>query len=164
MKPVVAINSPCPESWEKMNPEEKGRFCDQCCKVVVDFTKMSNTDIAGYLQKHAEQKTCGRFRTEQVAQLPAKRFRFSFSIQRFAAAVVLAFGSFLFTSCSGTKPHDREIMGDIAYIPDTTIRHQQKQVDTVHQKHVMGKPSVCVIPEDTNMILGEVQYVPEDNR
>lgn len=146
-----------------MNPEEQGRFCDQCCKVVVDFTKMSNNAIATYLQKNAEQKTCGRFRTEQVAQLPKKKFRFSFNVQRFAAAVLIAFGSFLFTGCSSTKPHDPEIMGDIAYVPDTTIRHQQQPVDTATEKHVMGKPSVCA-PVDTNenMILGEIMYVPED--
>lgn len=166
MKPVVAINTPCHESWEKMNPEEQGRFCEQCCKVVVDFTKMSNNAIAGYLQRHAEQKTCGRFRAEQVAQLPEKRFRFSFSIQRFAAAVFLAFGAFLFSSC-GPKPTHHEVMGDIAYVPDTTIKHQQQQVDTAHQrpeKHVMGKPAVCPVPDDQNMMLGEVMYVPEEGQ
>lgn len=162
MKPVVAINKPCPESWEKMNPEEQGRFCDQCCKVVVDFTKMSNNAIATYLQNHTEQKTCGRFKVDQVAKLPAKRIRFSFNIQRFAAAVLLAFGTFLFSSCGGIKPNDHEVMGDVAYIPDTTIKNQHQQVDTLNGRHVMGKPQViCVIPEDTSMILGEIEYVPE---
>ncbi len=165
MKPVVAINTPCPESWEKMNPEEQGRFCDQCCKVVVDFTQMSNTAIASYLQKHAEQKTCGRFNVEQVAQLPAKRIRFSFNIQKFAAAILLAFGTFLFASCGSIKPKDHEVMGDVAYIPDTTIRNQTQQVDTIRQQHVMGKPQpICVVPEDTNMILGEIQYIPQDEK
>ena len=161
MKPVVAINKPCPESWEKMNPEEKGRFCDQCCKVVVDFTKMSNNAIAKYLQQNAEQKTCGRFRVEQVASLPAKRIRFNFNIKRFAAAILLAFGSFLFTSCE-PKPRHHEVMGDVAYVPDTTIKNQQPVDTTV--KHVMGKPqSVCVIPENdsTSMIMGDVSYIPE---
>jgi hypothetical protein len=165
MKPVVAINDPCRESWEKMNPEEQGRFCDQCCKVVVDFTKMSNKAIAAYLQHHTEQKTCGRFRTEQVAQLPAKKFRFSFSVQRFAAAVLLAFGSFLFSSCSGVKPHNPEIMGDVSYVaPDTTIRNQAQQTDTLREQHVMGKPVCVPAPDDQNMILGEVMYVPEENQ
>jgi hypothetical protein len=163
MKPVVAINKPCPESWEKMNPEEQGRFCDQCCKVVVDFTKMSNNAIAKYLQNHAEQKTCGRFKVDQVAKLPSKRIRFSFSIQRFAAAILLAFGTFLFSSCGGIKPKDHEVMGDVSYIPDTTIKNQMQQVDTLKQKHVMGKPQmICVIPEDTNMILGEIEYIPNE--
>lgn len=163
MKPVVAINKPCPESWEKMNPEEQGRFCDQCCKVVVDFTKMSNNAIATYLQSHAEQKTCGRFKVEQVSKLPAKRIRFSFNIQKFAAAILLAFGTFLFSSCGGIKPHDHEVMGDVAYIPDTTIKNQSVKVDTLSGKHVMGKAQmICVEPQDTNMMLGEVQYIPNE--
>lgn len=162
MKPVVAINDPCHESWEKMNPQEQGRHCDQCCKMVVDFTKMSNKTIAKYLEQRTEQKVCGRFKVGQVATLPKSRIRFSFNIQRFAAAVFIAFGSFLFASCSGTKPHDPEIMGDIAYIPDTTIRHQQPDTTT---KHLTGKPDViCVEPEDTSMIMGDITYYPEEQQ
>jgi hypothetical protein len=98
---------------------------------------------------------------EQVAKLPAKKIRFSFNIQRFAAALLLAFGTFLFSSCGGVKPHDHEVMGDVAYIPDTTIKNQTQQVDTLKEKHVMGKPSICVKPDTTEpMILGEVMYVP----
>lgn len=126
MKPVVAINNPCHESWEKMNPEEQGRHCDQCCKIVVDFTKMSNKAIAKYLEQRREQKVCGRFKAEQVATLPKVKVRFNFNIQRFAAAVFLAFGAFLFASCSSSKPREHEVMGDVAYIPDTTVKYQRQ--------------------------------------
>jgi len=163
MKPVVAINEPCHESWEKMSPEQQGRFCDKCCKVVVDFTKMSNNAIAKYLQQHSEQKTCGRFKVEQVAKLPAKRIRFSFNIQRFAAAVLLAFGTFLFSSCGGVKPREHEVMGDVAYEPDTTIKHKVQQVDTLTEQHVLGKPSVCEKPanDSTTILIGDVEYIPD---
>jgi len=160
-KPVVAINEPCHESWEKMNPEDQGRHCDQCCKIVVDFTKMSNKAIAKYLEQRTEQKVCGRFKVEQVSSLPKSRIRFSFSIQRFAAAVFIAFGSFLFASCSSSKPHEHEVMGDVAYIPDTTVKHQQN-IDTT-TKHLMGKPQmICVEPQDTNFVMGGVSYDPEE--
>ncbi len=114
-----------------MNPDEKGRMCDQCCKVVVDFTKMSNKGISDYLKVRTEEKVCGRFKTEQVAALPKHRIRFSFEIKRFAAALFLAFGSFLFASCSSMKPHDPEIMGDVAYIPDSTEIANQKHNDSL---------------------------------
>lgn len=161
MKPVVAINDPCHESWDNMNPQEQGRHCDQCCKIVVDFTKMSNKTIAKYLEQRREQKVCGRFKADQVASFPKSRIRFTFNVQRFAAAVFIAFGSFLFASCSSMKPHEPEIMGDVAYIPDTTVKHQQI-VDTT-TKHLMGKPQViCVEPEDTNFVMGEVAYYPDE--
>lgn len=142
-----------------MNSREQGRYCGSCCKVVVDFTQMSNAAIADYLVSHKEQKTCGRFRTTQVLDLPAKKFRFSFSIQRFAAAVLLAFGAFLFTGCSNSKPtHGPEVMGDVGYVPDTTVKHQQADTTV---KHTMGKPQVIeVIPDD--QIMGEICILPEE--
>jgi hypothetical protein len=156
MKPVAVINNPCHESWERMNPDEKGRHCDQCCKVVVDFTGMSNDAIAGYLQQRTQEKVCGRFKAEQVAQFPSKRIRFSFQVQRFAAAVLLAFGSFLFASCSSLKPGDPDIMGDVAYIPDTTVKHQ---VNT--SRHITGDTVATVHPEGPEpYIMGEVM-MPE---
>lgn len=158
MKPVVAINEPCHESWENMNPQEQGRHCDQCCKVVVDFTKMSNDSIARFLKERSEQKVCGRFKVEQVAALPSKRIRFTFNIQRFAAAILLAFGSFLFASCSGAKPHDPQVMGEVAYTPDTTIKHQAPDTTS---KHLMGKPQVITVePETENFIMGAVAIEP----
>ncbi|MGL4595961.1 MAG: hypothetical protein ACRCYO_00440, partial [Bacteroidia bacterium] len=45
MKPVVQIPEPCSEDWNKMTPETQGRFCDKCCKVVVDFTEKTTTEI-----------------------------------------------------------------------------------------------------------------------
>lgn len=144
MKPAVSIATPCHESWEVMTPEEQGRYCGQCCKVVVDFTSMSNDEITAYLSARTEQKVCGRFRTEQVME-PKKRFRITFNIQRFAAAILLAFGSFLFASCSGMKPGggSHEVMGDVAYVPDTIPQKGNLGTviqDTVqHEVHFLGE-------------------------
>jgi len=144
MKPVVSIATPCHESWEKMTPEEQGRHCGQCCKTVVDFTSMSSDQITDYLSVRTEQKVCGRFRMEQVLE-PKKRFRFNFNIQRFAAALLLAFGSFLFASCSGVKPGggEHEVMGDVAYIPDTVKTPKNRcpgPTDTVvPEMHMLGE-------------------------
>lgn len=151
MKPVVSIATPCHESWEVMTPEEQGRYCGQCCKVVVDFTSMSNDEITAYLSARTEQKVCGRFRMEQVKE-PKKRFRITFNVQRFAAAVLLAFGSFLFASCSGMKPGGvtNEVMGDVAYIPDT-VKTKNNQcpgpTDTiVPEMHMLGE---VMLPDTT---------------
>jgi len=165
MKPVVAINTPCHESWETMNPEEKGRFCGQCCKTVVDFTNMSNKGISGYLKERTEQKICGRFKSEQVTELPKHRIRFSFNLQRFAAAVFLAFGSFLFASCGSTRHHTPDIMGDVAYVPDSTTTVNNLNPDTTHLKgnvKLIDSTQTGSIPVEPTEIykLGEVEYVP----
>ena len=37
------IPEPCHENWNKMTPQEQGRHCAVCSKVVVDFTKKTPT-------------------------------------------------------------------------------------------------------------------------
>lgn len=48
-----------------MLPEERGRFCLSCQKKVVDFTHMSDTEIAQFFQQ-AKGSTCGRFTESQL--------------------------------------------------------------------------------------------------
>ncbi|MDO5856927.1 hypothetical protein Q2490_06465 [Myroides odoratimimus] len=41
MKYRIEIPEPCHEDWDKMAPQDKGRHCAVCDKVVVDFSKAS---------------------------------------------------------------------------------------------------------------------------
>jgi len=63
----IQIPTPCHEDWRTMNPGEKGRFCNACCKTVVDFTGMTPEAISTYLKDHRSQRVCGRFNTDQLA-------------------------------------------------------------------------------------------------
>jgi hypothetical protein len=64
MEPVkVYIPEPCHESWQKMTPSEKGRFCGSCKKQVFDFTKCSFPEITEALNQPG---TCGRYKATQV--------------------------------------------------------------------------------------------------
>lgn len=62
----ISIPSPCSEDWNKMTPQEQGRFCDHCQKCVVDFTSWSDARILDYLSQHKKQEICGRFQTTQL--------------------------------------------------------------------------------------------------
>lgn len=46
----ISIPQPCHENWNKMLPEEKGRFCLSCQKCVLDFSKFSDNEIITTLQ------------------------------------------------------------------------------------------------------------------
>lgn len=59
------IPEPCHENWNKMTTTQQGRYCQSCCKQVVDFTAMSDAQIMEYLS-NTTQKTCGRFNTNQL--------------------------------------------------------------------------------------------------
>jgi hypothetical protein len=48
-----------------MQPAEKGRHCQSCCKTVVDFTEMSDAEIFRHLSQ-AGQHVCGRLMPDQL--------------------------------------------------------------------------------------------------
>ncbi len=61
----IQIADPCHEKWDQMTPNDKGSFCQNCQKTVVDFSKLSDRQVAAYF-KNPPAKTCGRFRPEQL--------------------------------------------------------------------------------------------------
>jgi hypothetical protein len=61
----IDIPEPCNESWDKMTPQEKGRFCSNCEQTVIDFSYQPDRMIAKTL-KEGNGQICGRFRTDQL--------------------------------------------------------------------------------------------------
>src|SRR6476619_6305684 len=72
----LSITDPCHENWDNMSPSEKGRFCASCQKQVVDFTNMSDAQLAAFFRKPPVGSVCGRFYSDQLErdiQIPKKR-------------------------------------------------------------------------------------------
>ena len=61
----ISVENPCSEKFENFAKTEKGRFCTSCEKEVIDFTKMSQTELIDYLCKNPSS-TCGRFKSRQI--------------------------------------------------------------------------------------------------
>lgn len=69
------ISSACHERWSSMTPSEQGRFCASCQKTVVDFSRMSDAQLAQFFRKPPEN-VCGRFFADQLGrpiETPRKR-------------------------------------------------------------------------------------------
>ncbi len=62
---LVAIPQPCNEKWDKMTPTDKGRFCNQCSKDVIDFTTWSDARLYAFFSKPKEH-VCGWFYDDQL--------------------------------------------------------------------------------------------------
>jgi hypothetical protein len=76
---TLNIAEPCHENWQNMTPQEQGRFCGSCQKIVVDFSVMTDKEILDYFSKTSQQ-VCGRFSNDQLnTELKAteKKKRFS---------------------------------------------------------------------------------------
>lgn len=74
----IQIPEPCHEDWNKMTPVDQGRYCQSCCKEVVNFSAMTDQEIISFLSK-PRGKTCGNFSSDQLNRIitepatPAKK-------------------------------------------------------------------------------------------
>lgn len=62
----ITIPKPCIEDWDKMTQTEKGKHCLSCNKVVIDFSKMNDTEIIEVLKLNKGKKVCGNFYYSQI--------------------------------------------------------------------------------------------------
>ncbi|SFN93740.1 CarboxypepD_reg-like domain-containing protein [Chitinophaga sp. YR627] len=62
---TLSIPQSCHESWQDMTPDEKGKFCQHCQKSVIDFTNMSDHEIAN-LMNRSKGQLCGRLHVSQL--------------------------------------------------------------------------------------------------
>jgi hypothetical protein len=85
------IPRPCHENWDAMAPTEKGKFCASCQKTVIDFTRMSDRQLAEFFKK-PPSSVCGRVYNDQLdrdiaipkKRIPWIRYFFQFTWPAFA--------------------------------------------------------------------------------
>lgn len=65
MKGNLFIPKPCHENWNAMTPEDQGRHCAVCSKVVKDFTQMKTEEIV-YALQNTEGEVCGRINVTEL--------------------------------------------------------------------------------------------------
>ena len=61
----LSIDNPCSESWDRMSPEDQGRFCASCQKLVIDFTSMDDQEVLQWFTLR-KGSVCGRLRQDQL--------------------------------------------------------------------------------------------------
>ncbi len=91
----LTIAEPCHENWENMSPVDKGKFCGSCQKQVVDFSDMSDRQVAEFFKKPTTGSVCGRFMTDQLdrdIEIPRKRipwvkYFFQFALPAFLLSI-----------------------------------------------------------------------------
>jgi hypothetical protein len=62
----LSIPEPCHQDWNKMTPNDQGRFCSSCSKTVVDFSTMSDAALIHYFENLKDSNVCGRVYTDQL--------------------------------------------------------------------------------------------------
>lgn len=96
----LEIPKPCHEDWAKMTPDEQGRHCAACDKVVLDMRHWSDQKLINLFQ-NKEERVCGRLKKEQMHR-PLMQPSPSF-LPRWGAALLIPF-SFLFVQAQYESP------------------------------------------------------------
>ncbi|MGV3611115.1 MAG: hypothetical protein ACO1N0_09210 [Fluviicola sp.] len=101
---ALHISNPCNESWDKMQPQSKGRLCHTCERKVVNFALMDNEEISRYIQANNSERICGRLKTSQLKRpLPVS---VNFSLRSVLMGASLS-GALLLESCDTVKQADQ---------------------------------------------------------
>ena len=155
----LQIPEPCHESWDKMTPGDKGRFCDSCQKTVHDFTGMSDAQLIAFFKKPSNGSVCGRFYNDQLErdfEIPRKRIPWLKYFFQFAIPVFLT----SLKSYSQGKPMIKEnndavictniISGDIAIMERTVVPVVKNEIlGKVIDENGKGIPYATVIIKGT---------------
>jgi hypothetical protein len=127
----LSITDPCHENWDSMNKAEQGRFCTSCQKQVVDFTSMSDSQLAAFFKKPIQSlskdgSVCGRFFQDQLdrnVEIPRKRipwvkYFFQFALPAFLmSAKAAAQGNVIVKSMPVIAENHLTGLVAIAHIP-----------------------------------------------
>ncbi|MCC9042519.1 carboxypeptidase-like regulatory domain-containing protein [Myroides sp. M-43] len=155
MKYRIEIQEPCHEDWNKMTPQDKGRHCDVCDKVVVDFSKYSKRDIINHIKK--EGKICGRVPFQYVGvDLEEEKIRKSFGLNGMVATMVnLLALTTISTAVAQEKPKVETVCKDAkASTPIATV--VQNDAKNENTRVIRGKvyEGGLELPGTTIMIKG----------
>jgi hypothetical protein len=92
MRKYISIKIPetCSQEWNVMEERSAGRHCNSCNKTVIDFTLMTDTQLAGFFKKNTTD-ICGRFYEDQLnkqiilpkKELPWLKYFFTITLPAF---------------------------------------------------------------------------------
>ncbi len=156
----IAINEPCHENWNAMQPNNEGAFCLSCQKNVIDFSKKSLHEIKDFFSSITQSdNVCGRFKSKQLEELSFDDFFEKFKKWRLpyklAIILVFTFGFGLFSCQTSTNNSTKTELttGEPSIVNnDTTL-----QIDGLVEQspdisnHTLGTTAAC--PTNTTEVI-----------
>jgi hypothetical protein len=129
----ISLPEPCMERWEEMTPDGRGRHCAACSKTVIDFTVMTDSEVAAIFLGAGNNLPCGHFLETQLDRLLAADARQQQGIggwAKRAAAIVMLIPSMLSGACAQQKK-----------AVHSTVTQQAKpaEVGTSKQRRIKGQ-------------------------
>ncbi|WP_264552414.1 energy transducer TonB [Flavobacterium sp. N2038] len=160
----LSIPEPCTENWEKMIPNQKGRFCLSCSKTVIDFTEMLPEEIQHFFIQNYGKNICGRIRKSQLdsitIQIPGSvLYSQTHYHKMFLLALFIAMGTTLF-SCQD-KDGNKQKIDKIEVIEDSYPKTSISNPDNKTSKDESQKfESSKFAKHKTHTTYKKVKFVP----
>ena len=134
---LLHIPEPCHENWDAMTNANKGRHCQSCNKIVVDFSVMSDRQVLEYF-KTTTGKTCGRFHDDQLQRPLIEPQQKSIKWNYFIASIL----GFIMSA----KTFSQQKVGKVKFagkpsVERVTLKGDTIEIkkDTINPKKIQGK-------------------------
>ena len=140
---MFAINDPCHENWNEMTPQEQGRHCAKCDKVVVDFTALDPEEGLAMLEAAAAAAEdcrtgiCGRVHANERGQIQLRNTGSSIKKRLLSDAMAGILALSVLGGCYQTQ-------GEIATIDQDPHSQDPTQHTVVEQPEPMLMGDICV--------------------
>ena len=82
----------CDQFWDEMNPILGGRHCNKCDKKIIDFSKMTYTEIAVYMSE-SNDPVCGFYKPEQLKKSKKRKLQLGYALSMYVFLTNLSFGN-----------------------------------------------------------------------
>ncbi len=157
----ISIPQPCHQSWQQMTPVNNGRHCQQCCKTVTDFTKMTNDEVIGYLTTN--HHVCGRFGQQQLNNINYQILPESLPVSKrykiWAMAIGLAGSITFYKANAQTKPVTVQIAAQPQNVCENRIIGKVLSPNLLNTKEIKG----CVTDDQNIVIPGALIRIKGSN-
>jgi hypothetical protein len=162
-----SIPEPCHEDWTKMTPTQQGAFCSNCQKDVVDFTKLTDTEVLQYLNNNSHKPVCGKIDNTQLQRLNLTIdegiiYTSIRTWKKYLAILIICFGVMM-TSCDHKK-EEPYIVGALIHNP-IKISYVNKKDSTpikILKSDTIYPPFICLPPTplgyDNYITMGVIAY------
>jgi hypothetical protein len=145
----IEIADPCHENWQHMTEAAEGRHCNNCNKIVTDFTSMTNEQIINIIAN--TNNLCGKLEVWQlnnINQQLKQQQNSWFSWQRFGLAACLLF---IF---SATKVSAQQTKVKAKYGKHLPVKNKRIKPDSLVAYHMNGElPRIPITNLETRPVV-----------
>lgn len=152
----LTVSKACLQEWSTMQPKDNGRHCTSCETTVIDFSKMSDEEVANFFLLNNREPVCGRFKAAQLERIeivvPAYFFEKRIPLwKKYLLLLLVCFATDILPGNVIFKINTGLYAQSVATVKKKKTKHRNAKKKT--------KPKDIIIAMPEMMILGYTQTI-----